>query len=165
MRTWSQYTQTAQALYEQNENEKLFQFAREGLLVEISKMNLDPEFVNQQDAKGYSALMLAAYNGHLDVCYYLLQFGADPNSIDYSGNSILMGASFKGHFDIVQLLINWGAHIQYANPKGQTALDFAQMFGRSEVVKFLKLKSNKAAVFGLLDIFQGWASLFKSKGK
>ncbi|MFZ3229813.1 MAG: ankyrin repeat domain-containing protein [Pseudobdellovibrio sp.] len=158
MRTWSEYKQTV------NKEASIFNWAREANLSELKKLNLDSSSVNVSDGKGYSALMLAAYHGHQDVCEFLIRNEADVNAKDNSGSSILMGASFKGHLEIVRLLVNSGADVTYENSKRQSALDFAQMFGRADVVKYLKTKKNQDGVFGILDVIQGWSSVFNFKG-
>ena len=158
MRTWDDYKATMRA-----EN-PLLAFARNGNVEGLAQF-LTPENIDEKNHKGYSALMLAAYNGQFEACEYLLIHGADPNSVDTSGSTILMGAAFKGHFEIVKLLVNHGADVDAENPKGQTALQFAQMFGRSEVVKYFKTKKDKAEVFGLVDIVSGWSSFMFKGGR
>ncbi len=41
---------------------------------------------------GYSPLMLAAYNDHLEIAYYLLKFGA---SLDYQVPKVIYSVSAK----------------------------------------------------------------------
>ena len=89
------------------------------------------------DARGYSALMLAAYSGHAEAFEYLLERGADPNSVDAAGNSVLMGAAFKGHLTMVKQLLRAGSNPHARNHSGLDARSFAEQFGRSEVAQFL----------------------------
>lgn len=158
MRSWQDYKTTM--------DEELPQFiwAREGRLIALKSLELDPELINRKNHKGHSALMLAAYNGHVEATEWLISHGADVNSIDGSGNSILMGVAFKGHLSILNLLLKNGADAGYSNEKGQTALDFAQMFGRSDVVKKLKSNRNQPEVFGFQDFLKSWISVFNKKG-
>ena len=44
-----------------------------------------------------TALMLAARRGHTNIVQYLLDEGADVNTLDASGSSALMYASYHGH--------------------------------------------------------------------
>lgn len=53
--------------------------------------------------------MLAAYHGHADVVKLLLQYGADPNSLNDRGQSPLAGAVFKGESSVVEVCL----HIDY----------------------------------------------------
>ena len=156
MAAWEDYKKTMRT-----EN-PIFASARSGDL-DALKFILNNENINLEDSKGYSPLMLAAYNGQEDVVKYLIAAGADINQTDYSSNSILMGAAFKGHLKIVKLLVAAGVDIEAQNTSGQSALQFAEMFGRSEVVLFLKSKLNKPEVFGLKDILSGWVTYFSSK--
>lgn len=158
MRTWDEYKTTMRS------ESAVLAFARSGSLDGLAQ-TLTPENINEQNHKGYSALMLAAYNGQLEATEYLLIHGADPNSIDTTGNTILMGAAFKGNLEIVKLLVEHGADAEIVNPKGQSALQFAQMFGRADVVKYLKSKQEKDQVFGLLDIVSGWSSFMFKNGR
>lgn len=87
--------------------------------------------------RGYSVLMLAAYNDHFETVKFLLEQGASANSADHGGNTVLMGASFKGLVEIVRLLIAHGADVTLQNAHGMTAADFARVFGRHDVLAIL----------------------------
>ncbi|MDQ3230639.1 MAG: ankyrin repeat domain-containing protein [Pseudobdellovibrionaceae bacterium] len=132
MRTWDDFKTTIRT------EPILFRLAREGDLDAIQTLQLPLELLNAKDAKGHSALMLAAYNGHKELTRYLLDEGADPNSQDQAGNSILMGAAFKGDLPIVKMLVEAGADGAAKNPNQQDALAFAEMFGRNDVANYLR---------------------------
>lgn len=114
-----------------------FDWAREGNRYALAEYLRQGGDVNIKNHKGYSLLMLAAYNDHWSTCAWLLQKGADVNSIDISGNSVLMGTCFKGHVRIVKLLLSSGANPFMQNCYNMTALDLARAFGRHEVVRVL----------------------------
>lgn len=114
-----------------------FDWARAGDRVALSEYLRKGGNINAKNHKGYSLLMLAAYNDHWSTCAWLLQKGADVNSIDISGNSVLMGICFKGHARIVKLLLSAGADPFLQNCYGMTALDLAKAFGREEVIRIL----------------------------
>ena len=156
MRSWDDYKKTMRT------ESTHFGYARIGDLQSL-KFSLSPHLLNNQDSKGYSALMLAAYNGHTETTRWLIDAGAVVNQSDNSGNTILMGASFKGHLEIVKMLVAAGADIEATNPNGQNALQFAQMFGRTEVVLYLKSKLNKPEIFSLKDLISSWGSYVFSK--
>lgn len=136
MRTWKNYKQTFT-------EPSIFDFARSGDLAGLADLlHNDPHFeLNQKNHKGYSALMLAIYNGQDVFAEALLRGGADPNSKDLVGNTILMGASFKGNIKLIELLISYGADINLENDAGMTAYDWAKTFGRKEVMEFLRARS------------------------
>ncbi|WP_413288280.1 ankyrin repeat domain-containing protein [Bdellovibrio sp. HCB337] len=114
-----------------------FDWAREGNRFALAEFLRTGGDINTKNQKGYSLLMLAAYNDHWSTCAWLMQKGADINSIDISGNSVLMGACFKGHVRIVKLLLSSGADPFLQNCYNMTALDLARAFGRQEVVRVL----------------------------
>lgn len=145
MRTWDDYKKTMRT------EDQIFNLARGGN-AEALRGSITKENINSKDPKGYSALMLAAYNGNLEATKLLLDYGSDPNSRDNTGNTILMGAAFKGHKEIVELLVQNGADPLATNPKKQTALQFAQMFGRTEVAEYL----NQSKRYAMSDQISSW---------
>jgi ankyrin repeat protein len=58
--------------------------------------------------QGFSALMLAARNGHLEVVRLLLAAGADVNAKSSNGDTAMMVAAGKGHTEVVQVLLAKG---------------------------------------------------------
>ena len=92
---------------------------------------------DERDAKGYTALILAAYNGQAKTVDFLIQKGANPCATDTRGNSSLMGVAFKGEIVIAHRLITAHCDVNARNDAGQTALMMAAMFGRTDVVKML----------------------------
>lgn len=114
-----------------------FEWARQGNRYALAEHFRRGGDVNEKNQKGYSLLMLAAYNDHWSTCAWLLQKGADVNSIDVSGNSVLMGTCFKGHIRIVKLLLSSGADPFLQNCYGMTALDITKAFGRHDVARVL----------------------------
>src|ERR1700688_1443620 len=67
--------------------------------------------VNQVDEQGYTALILAAYNGSPNVAELLLQHGASPEVRDQIGRTALMGAAVQGDPQCIKLLLDHGAKI------------------------------------------------------
>ncbi|TGM96556.1 ankyrin repeat domain-containing protein [Leptospira yasudae] len=125
-----------------------FDFARNGDVDGLARNLRFESQIDEVDSKGYTLLMLAAYNGREEATRLLISKGADVNSTDAAGNSILMGAAFKGHTEIVRFLLEAGADKNYRNPKGQTALQFANLFGRTEVAELLsEFSTNGRLVF------------------
>ncbi len=61
--------------------------------------------LNSADDKGYTALILAAYNGHGETVERLLAAGADACAEDKRGNTALLGAIFKGELGIAKRLL------------------------------------------------------------
>ncbi|BDA79223.1 hypothetical protein LPTSP3_g21530 [Leptospira kobayashii] len=117
---------------------EIFDVARKGDLIGFLALGITREELEMKNDKGYTALMLSAYNGRENLTRVLLEYGANPNSVDHSGNSILMGVSFKGNLDLAKILIRAGADFRYISPKGQTALQMAVLFGRTDLVEYLE---------------------------
>ena len=62
--------------------------------------------IDARDARGYTALILATYNGHADTARLLLAHGATIDAGDGArGNTALHGVAFKGFGAIVTALI------------------------------------------------------------
>ena len=61
--------------------------------------------LDTQDSKGYTALILAAYNGQPEAVERLLTAGANACVQDKRGNTALMGAIFKGELNIARRLM------------------------------------------------------------
>ncbi|MGB5445809.1 MAG: ankyrin repeat domain-containing protein [Psychromonas sp.] len=134
MKTWNSYKQTYRT------EPDLFDFARSGDLRGLANILSDsPDVdINAKNHRGYSALMLAVYNGNTDFCEALLRCGADVNSTDAVGNTLLMGAAFKGDLTIIKLLLQFEASASIVNKSNMTAHDWALMFRRSEVLDYLR---------------------------
>ena len=76
--------------------EMFFDAARAGrydLLDGLIQSGMKPD---ERDPHGYTALILAAYNGQAKTVDFLIQKGANPCAADPKGNSSLMGVAFKG---------------------------------------------------------------------
>ncbi|MBO9666695.1 MAG: ankyrin repeat domain-containing protein [Bdellovibrio sp.] len=132
MRSYNEFLKTKQ------DEAPLLQAARAGDMGRIAREILAGANLEEKNHRGYTALMLAVYNGNYDAALLLIEAGADVNSSDKGGNTILMGAAFKGHRDLVFLLLKSGAHPNDRNYANQTALDFAKTFGRSEVIPLIE---------------------------
>ncbi|MET4898431.1 ankyrin repeat domain-containing protein [Sphingomonadaceae bacterium jetA1] len=120
---------------------------RQALLFEAAKMgrtDLIPFLakngadVNAYEERGFTPLILAAYNGQAAAVEALLNAGADPCKPDRTqGNTAQMGVAFKGDDRIAARLLKAGCDINARNKAGQTALMMAALFGRTAQVKML----------------------------
>ena len=118
---------------------------RRGDAGDVTKMcELFPELINESDAKGFTPLIIAAYNNQPDIVAILLQAGADTSIGDRSGNTPLMGAIFKGYDTIAHQLLDAGADPNMQNGQGATALTFAATFHRNQLAqRLLQAGANK----------------------
>ncbi|MCW7552819.1 ankyrin repeat domain-containing protein [Endozoicomonas gorgoniicola] len=116
-----------------NNTEVLSTFAEAGFPVDAS---------NQ---KGYTALMVATYNGQRNAFDYLLKIGANPCLQDNKGNTALMAAIFRGELSMTYRLMQEGCDTAQTNKAGNDAKAFAEVFGRNQILQ--KLKADKAQKF------------------
>jgi len=94
--------------------------------------------VNQADADGRTALMMAAFDGYTEVVELLLKSGAEVDLYDGVGRTAVMYASSGPFPQTVELLIQSGADINRIDTaEGWTALMFAAAEGHQTVVKIL----------------------------
>jgi ankyrin repeat protein len=114
-----------------------FDAARQGRNDLISGLIQSGMRPDERDPHGYTALIIAAYNGQPKTVELLIEKGANPCATDAKGNSSLMGVAFKGETAIAQRLIAAGCDVNVRNDTGQTALMMASLFGRTDVVKLL----------------------------
>ncbi len=92
---------------------------------------------NIRDGKGNTLLMLASYNGQLEMTRVLLENGGDPQLANDMGQIPLAGAAFKGDTKMAELLIEHGAEVNARMADGKTPLMFAAMFNRTEIIDLL----------------------------
>jgi ankyrin repeat protein len=111
---------------------------RRGDAADVAKMcELFPELINESDSRGFTPLIIAAYNNQGEIVRILLQAGADSSIGDRSGNTALMGAIFKGYDAIADMLLEAGADPNVQNGQGATALTFAATFHRNSLAERL----------------------------
>jgi len=117
--------------------ELFFAAAREGRVDLLDGMLKAGFHTDERDPRGYTALILAAYNEQPAAVEFLIGKGADACAADPKGNSSLMGVAFKGNAGIAARLIAAHCDVNAANQAGQTALMMASMFGRNDVAQLL----------------------------
>lgn len=133
-------------------------------------------FINQEDEKNITALILAVEKGQLEVCDLLVKHGAKIDYLDSNGMTPLRTAAGNGNLAICKLLVAKGAEVNQGNVEGATPL--MRAMGDSpdyfQIVEFLvqhgadvnQCKANGwsplmfASSGGRMDAFQ----LFMSKG-
>src|SRR5919206_1432448 len=74
-----------------------------------------------ENVKGRTPLMLAAFRGNTAAVINLLERGADVNARDRDGDTALMFAAYRGHRLVVALLLQYGANVHARARNGWTA--------------------------------------------
>jgi ankyrin repeat protein len=93
--------------------------------------------VNARDNYNFTALLLAANTGNIEIITILLAHGAEVNAKAYNGQSALMSAAGIGHTEIVKLLLAKGAEVNTRGHNGRTALMMTAQGGHAETVTVL----------------------------
>ena len=96
--------------------------------------------LNDTDTLGKTALIQAAYKGHLDTVSFLLQHGANPNAETNQQWTALMFAAERGELEILKILLRHGARADFQNKLAMSSAMYASQKGHFEIVQFL-LKS------------------------
>lgn len=136
--SWANQDYSAQSYTQGDLKSAYFDSARNGNIPLLAAFYQAGLTANVSDDKGYTALILAAYNGQAETVDYLLQsVGADPCQQDKRGNTALMGALFKGNFKIVKTLVDADCNLNQVNNNGQTAAMFAALFDRQVALQKL----------------------------
>ncbi|KAM6976549.1 ankyrin repeat domain-containing protein 33B [Aplochiton taeniatus] len=106
------------------------------------RQGLRQEEVMASDKNNRTGLMVACYQGYVDIVIALSQCPhLDVNSQDNEGNTALINAAQAGHITITNYLLNYypGLDIEQRNCHGFTALMKAAVQGRLECVRTLMM--------------------------
>jgi ankyrin repeat protein len=95
----------------------------------------DPDAITAYD--GTTALMFAAYGGHVDIAELLFAHGAEVDKKANFGETALMHAALGGHVEMAQWLLDHGAEVNAQDNGGKTALMGAALGDHVEMVTFL----------------------------
>jgi ankyrin repeat protein len=118
--------------------ELLFEAARLGRVDLIDPLLKAGADIDGTDKRGFTPLILAAYNGQGGAVEALLERGADACKPDGGqGNTAQMGVAFKGDDAIAARLLKTRCDVDARNKAGQTALMMAALFGRTAQIELL----------------------------
>ena len=116
-------------------------FCCKGMTSSVKRMlrmkSIDVEARRGGEEDGWTCLMTAARNGHLDICRLLIDKGAHLEAKDIIGWTPSQLASWEGHIEIVRLLCDHGADVEARGENGCRPLQTAALKGHFSIVKEL----------------------------
>lgn len=90
------------------------------------------------DRESLSPLHAAALYDNIQFVQFLIERGADLDSLDCYGNTPLgVGVVENSSVEVLSMLVNAGSNIHHKNEDGDTALHLASLFGYQNIIKFL----------------------------
>ena len=119
--------------------QSLFEAAMKGDIDSVTTMIYWEETpINEQDDKGRTALLGAAFGGHLDIVEFLLDYEVYVNIQDDEGRTALHPAAMRGHIEIVEALLYNGIDPRTRDDDGKTAHDYAVYKGHSDIAELIR---------------------------
>ena len=123
---------------EPSDSKRLYRACNDNDLRAVTALLAKGVNVNASSADGFTALIIAASKGHVEILKILLNAGADTSIQNEHGATALHYAAQNGHVEILKALLDAGADVNikcelYAG----TALIIAASKGHVEIVKAL----------------------------
>ncbi|KAM6959204.1 histone-lysine N-methyltransferase EHMT2 [Aplochiton taeniatus] len=118
---------------------QLYPAAKQGEVQRVLLMlldGIDPTYQPDSQNKR-SALHAAAQRGLLEVCYMLVQAGANIDAQDKALRTPLLEAIINNHVDVAKYLVQSGACVHHTEDDGYTGLHHAAKLGSLEIVNLL----------------------------
>ena len=107
-------------------DQKLFDLSVDGDLEGVVDALAQGGRVAVRSPQGFTPLLAAARNGHIDICGLLLAHGSDANEVILNTKwTALHLAAGQGHEAVVEALLSWEAIVDPQNYEGATPLHFA----------------------------------------
>ena len=100
-------------------------------------LNLGADLNAVSDDRGYTAVMDAVWRGNEKITKYLIEKGADLNTINKEGQSNLILAVGANRENIVKLLAENGSDPDVKDMMGMSAYTYATLFKKQRIVDIL----------------------------
>ncbi len=133
-------TETAELLRKAGAEIHIFEAAALGDLETVKEEVAGwPEDIHAFGRDGFNPLQLACYFGHLEVAKYLVEKGADVNTVAQNGQKIrpIHAAAANGSVEIVELLLENGADVNAVQTGDFTALKAATHHSNKALIELL----------------------------
>lgn len=125
--------------------EKLCSACQLGNLQTVSKILKNyPDLLEERTDRGWTPLIMAAFNQRFDLVDYLLKQGANPNATGNNGTSVLMYAKTAlldqpdAKFDLLDILVARGADPLRMDKHGRTVLDYVKDANAEHLVRYFQ---------------------------
>jgi tetratricopeptide (TPR) repeat protein len=115
------------------------------LISKGAEVNYQTPVVTNSPKHGWTALHLAARNGHTKLVDLLISHGARVNTAKADGWTPLHVAVFFGHIEIVKLLLSKDANINARTNDGATPLMLSNQRNNEKIIKILEEAETKVS--------------------
>lgn len=105
--------------------------------MEVAELLANTENVNTPGFLGRTSLSDAALSGNLLLVKFLVDLGAELDSMDVNGNTPLLLSLFRKHLGVATFLLDQGADPMIGNKTGHTPLHLAAFHGLPDLVSAL----------------------------
>ena len=112
--------------------EDLLDACKEGKFDKIKViLEQEIELIEYKNTKGWTPLIVAAFNQHYEIVKLLISLGANPNATNINGTTVLMYAKTKlltekqPDLSILRTLINAGADVSTRDIHGKCIIDYS----------------------------------------
>ncbi|XP_025200890.1 histone-lysine N-methyltransferase EHMT2 [Melanaphis sacchari] len=100
-------------------------------------LNYQPSMVNWKDNGGWTPLVWACENSHIDVVKFFTTYKPNTRISDDENNVALHWAAISGCLEVVKCLVEYDSEVNMFNEAGETALHIAARKNAVDIVSFL----------------------------
>ncbi|RLC51579.1 MAG: hypothetical protein DRH79_05990 [Candidatus Cloacimonadota bacterium] len=132
---------------------EIHEVVQEGNLARVQELiEADSSLLELQDDRLFTPLNWAVTRGHHDIFMYLLEKGADINTVDIDGSNLLINAGTGGNFEIIKFLVEEkGFDINFVDNNGVTPFYSSCGSGNVEILKYFVDKGVNTQVRSIID--------------
>ncbi|CAG2187343.1 ARMS [Mytilus edulis] len=142
-----------------SEQNRLYTSSREDTTASYFRTDCTPA------VDGWTALMMAAEWGHLEICRLLIDRGCKIDITETGrGETALMFAACGGHLEICSLLIDTGCKIDITDNDGETALHYAAEKGYLQITRCLVEQGGASPLIKTHQEGVDWVYRFREGG-
>jgi hypothetical protein len=132
---------------------RLFQACERGDVSVITRiLSAAPSFVGARSERGWTPLIVAAFNHNMTAVQTLLGFGADVNAMGNNGTTVFMYAKTRllnqpgADYGLLQLLLDSGADLSRTDCRGLSVIDYVRQAGDQQMLQWIESKSQHVGV-------------------